>query len=225
MRFKVTRARVVSLRDFGREYLMIVLSILTALGLQAWVEHADHQQAAQTASAQIEAEIHENLAQIRQMRAHDLTRMHALEAVRDGLLHDTQAHLPDATTMQHAQARMPEGLYLDYRWPVMSHQAWDVAVANASAGWIDSDRLRRYSAVYALQNASTATMAADLPMVLDGPRMNDAMMDLQAGTVSPRDLLHVVNQMASAVNEAAHNLDNLERHIQDVMAADSKPLR
>ena len=42
---------------------------------------------------------------------------------------------------------------------------------------------------------------------------------------SPRDLLHVVNQMASAVNEAAHNLDNLERRIQQVMTAGSKPVR
>lgn len=219
MHLELPKGRLHSLKDFAKHYLMIVLSILTALGLEAWIEHAHHQRAAATASAQIEAEIRANLEQIEHIRVHDVERMHALEAMRDGLLHDIQAHASDAVCLQHTQARMPDGLYLDYRWPVLRHEAWDVAVANQSAGWIDSERLRRYSTVYALQAASSTLMTADLSMLLDGPRMNDAMVDLQSGALTARDLLHVVNQMAATVNEAVHNLDSLDSRMREAMGA------
>jgi hypothetical protein len=219
MHLELPKVRLESLKDFLKHYLMIVLSILTALGLEAWIEHTHHRHAAATASAEIEAEIQGNLEQIEHIRAHDLERMHALEAVRDGLLHDIQAHDSDAVCLQHAQARMPDGLYLDYRWPVLRHEAWSVAVANQSAGWIDSARLRRYSTVYALQDASAALMTADMSIVLDGPRMNDAMIDLQTGSLTARELLHVVNQMAGTVNEAVHNLDSLDNRIRQAMGS------
>jgi hypothetical protein len=217
MHLELPKVRLESLKDFLKHYLMIVLSILTALGLEAWIEHTHHRLAATTASAEIEAEIQGNLEQIEHIRAHDLERMHALEAVRDSLLHDIQAHDSDAACLQHAQARMPDGLYLDYRWPVLRHEAWSVAVANQSAGWIDGEQLRRYSTVYALQDASAALMTADMSVVLDGPRMNDAIIDLQTGSLTARDLLHVVNQMAGTVNEAVHNLDSLDSRIRQAM--------
>ena len=44
---------------------MIVLSILTALGLEAWIEHTHHRHAAEVAGAQIEAEIRANLEGVR----------------------------------------------------------------------------------------------------------------------------------------------------------------
>lgn len=217
MHLELPKARLASLNDFLKHYLMIVLSILTALGLEAWIEHSHHRHAAATASAEIEAEIQGNLEQIEHIRVHDVERMHALEAVRDGLLHDLQAHDTDAVCLQHARARMPDGLYLDYRWPVLRHEAWSVAVANQSAGWIDGAQLRRYSTVYALQDASATLMTADMSMVLDGPRMNDAIIDLQTGTLTAHDLLHVVNQMAGTVNEAVHNLDSLDSRIRQAM--------
>jgi len=211
MHLELPKARLNSFKDFVKHYLMIVLSILTALGLEAWIEHTHHEHAARIASAQIEAEIRDNLEQVHNAHAHDIKRMHALEAVRDSLLRDIKAKLPEMEILRHARALMPDGLYLDYRWPVMRHEAWDVAVANQSAGWIDDGRLRRYSTVYAQQSAATTTMTLDLPLALDGPRMGDAVIGLESGTLSPVELLRVTNQMAGVVNEAAHMLDNLER--------------
>lgn len=49
------------------------------------------------------------------------------------------------------------------------------------------------------------------------PRMNDAIVDLQSGTLAARDLLYVVNQMASTANEAVHNLDSLDSRIRQTM--------
>ena len=50
MHFELPRVRIHSMKDFIKHYLMIVLSILTALGLEAWIEHAHHAHAAEAAS-------------------------------------------------------------------------------------------------------------------------------------------------------------------------------
>ena len=53
MHLELPRVRIHSLKDFIKHYLMIVLSILTALGLEAWIEHAHHAHAAEAASRPI----------------------------------------------------------------------------------------------------------------------------------------------------------------------------
>jgi hypothetical protein len=205
-------------KDLLKHYLMIVLGILTALALEAWVEHVHERHAAEAASAQIEAEIRINRSEIDKARARDVDRMHELQKVRDVLMQDIKAHASDAQILQHVQQNAPDGLYLDWRWPILRHEAWDVAVANQSAGWIDNDKLRRYAAVYAAQNSHNTLMSEDLPTVLDGPRMIDAMVDLEVGSAQSTELLHVVNQMVWSTNEAAHNLDSLAENIDAAMS-------
>jgi hypothetical protein len=60
--------------------------------------------------------------------------------------------------------------------------------------------------------------AKALPTVLDGPRLIDAMVDLEVGNAQ----LHVVNQMAWLTNEAAHNLHGLAESI-DAAISDHAP--
>lgn len=211
MHLELPRVRLDSLKDFLKHYLMIVLSILTALGLEAWIEHTHHTHAAHIASAQIEAEIRANLASIDRVRAHDLARARLLGNVRDALLHDIQAGLPEAAIYRHAHQWLPDGLYLDVRRPSLRHEAWDVAVANQAASWIDDDRLHRYSAAYAAQDWGIATMAQDTALVLDGPRMNDAMLDFGSDRMPPLDLLHVINQMANDLSDTAQTLNNVRQ--------------
>jgi hypothetical protein len=209
MHLELPRERLHSLKDFATHYLMIVLSILTALGLEAWIEHVHHEHAAAEATVKIEAEIRENLAQIKQKRDHNYDRMHALEKIRDGLVADLKAHASTAVINQHFHEADPDGLYLDWRWPVMRREAWDVAVANQSASWINADRLSRYSSIYAAESASTTIVVPDATSVFSGQRMADILVDMQMDDYQPRELLHVVNQMVGVASEAAHGLDSL----------------
>lgn len=222
MHVELSKMPMETVKDLAKHYLMIVLGILTALALEGWIEHVHERHAAEAASAQIEAEIHANRNEIDKVRAHDLERMHDLEKLRDTLVQDIKTHATDAQILQHVQQQTPDGLYLDWRWPTLRHEAWDVAVANQSAGWIDSDKLRRYAAVYATQNAHSSAMNEDLPTVLNGPRMVDTIIDLQVGNAQPNELLHVVNQMAWLLNEVTHNLDSLASRI-DANMSDRNP--
>jgi hypothetical protein len=218
MHLELPKARLHSLKDFAKHYLMIVLSILTALGLEAWIEHTHHEHAARIASAQIEAEIRANLTAIDRVRQHDLARAQLLGSVRDALLRDIRAGLPEAAIYRHAHELLPEGLYLDVRRPSLRHEAWDVAVANQAASWIDDERLRRYSAAYAAQDWGIVTMSQDTALVLDGPRMNDAMLDFGRDRTPPPDLLHVINQMANDLGDTAQILNNVRQGLTAAVA-------
>jgi hypothetical protein len=221
MHIELPRVRLHSLKEFATHYLMIVLSILTALCLEAWIEHVHHEHAAAEATVKIEAEIRENLVQIKQKRDHDYARMRALEKIRDSLIDDIKAHASVAVINQHIHEADPDGLYLDWRWPVMRREAWDVAVANQSASWIDANRLSRYSSIYAAQNAGTTIIVQDATSVFSGQRMADIIVDMQMDDYQPRELLHVVNQMAGLAGEAAHGLDNLATRMDAALAGDS----
>jgi hypothetical protein len=222
MHLEIAKAKLHSLKDFSKHYLMIVLSILTALGLEAWIERTHHRHAAAEASARIDAEIKQNLAEIRKQRTHDEARLAELKALFDLLKHDLDAHASDEVIHRHVRAALPDGLYLDYRRPVLRREAWDLAVANQSAGWIEGERLRGYSTIYAAQNSTDATLAQDIPLVLDGPRMFDTMLGVDTDDYQPRELLRVVNQMQGATHEVVNMLDNLTKRIEANLPEDQK---
>jgi len=219
MHVEVLKARLESLKDFAKHYLMIVLSILTALGLEAWIEHTHHQHAAQTASTQVEAEIRTNLAEVRASLAKDAHQAKVLAALRDALVADFKAHATDQAIASHIQTLATDGFDLNLSWPTLRQEAWDVAVANQSASWIDEPRMRRYSAAYASQRDMATTLGANLALVMNGPRMMDAMTDLRTADIQPREFLHVVSQMAAMLEQAQNNLRVLERHLQDGLGA------
>jgi hypothetical protein len=100
-------------------------------------------------------------------------------------------------------------------WPRVRLVAWLVAFANHSASCIDEARLRRYSAAYASQRDMATTLGANLALVMNGPRMMDAMTDLRTSDIQPREFLHVISQMAAMLQQAQNNLRVLEKHLQE----------
>ncbi|NUO86096.1 MAG: hypothetical protein HOQ37_08340 [Cupriavidus sp.] len=215
MHLELPNVRLQSLKDLLKHYLMIVLSILTALGLEAWIEHAHHVHAAALARTQIDAEIRSNLAEVRSSLEQDARRAKALTQIRDALVQDFKEHMPDDAVARHVQSLVKvEGFNLGLRWPALRQEAWDVAVANQSASWIDDARMRRYSAAYAGQRDMVTTISANLALIMNGPRMVDAMTDLRTGQVQPREFLRVIGQMTLMLDQAQSSLHTLEQHLQ-----------
>ena len=139
--------------------------------------------------------------------------MRSLEKLRNQLETDVESHATITVVQQHIRQLAPDGIDLDWRWPVLRREAWDVTVANQSASWIAVDRLRSYSAVYAAQEASTRLIFMDVPSIFDGPQMQNALLDARTGDYQPRELLHVVNQMCGVASEATHALQGLAQRI------------
>ena len=213
MHIEPPNTRLVSYKDFAKHYLMIVLSILTALGLEAWIEHTQHAHAAATASAQIEAEIRSNLADVDLDAQRDAGQLQKLGAIRDAVIQDLKSHAPDDVVRQHILALTRRDFDLHLQFPTLRHEAWDVAVANQSASWIERARMQRYSAAYANERDSVDMMREDTAILMNGTGMVDTIADLATDEVQPRQFLHVISQMRAMLDQTTQNLRELRKQL------------
>jgi len=213
MLFEFPKVRIDSLKDFAKHYLMIVLSILTALGLEAWIEHAHHQRAAAAASTQIEMEIRANLTEAHTNLQQDVAQLKRLDTIRDAVTRDLKAHVPDDVIRQHILAQTRDHFDLGLTFPTLRHEAWDVVVANQSASWIDHGRMERYSAAYASQRDVITSMSENTALLMNGTGLVDTIADLQTDEAQPREFLHVISQMTAMLGQTVNSLRLLEKQL------------
>ncbi|HET6553479.1 MAG TPA: hypothetical protein VFG49_08080 [Dyella sp.] len=213
MHFEVPKVRMQSFREFVQHYLMIVLSILTALGLEQWIESTHHRHAADQARTQIEAELRSNIADIRMARTNNDKRLAPLKQLNELVMQDLHAGAAAKAVNEHIRANRDK-FTISITWPTFYSQAWDVAVANQSASWIDADELRRYSAAYAAQREASTWMTNDSTISLDARRMVDLRTRIELGMdVDPVDFLTVLHQMINTATETQSHLDQAEQQL------------
>jgi hypothetical protein len=221
MHFEIPKLRIHGFKDFAKHYLMIVLSILTALGLEAWIEHAHHTHAAALASHQIEAELQANLDGVRHSYQRNQQRLVALRQLDDAIAKDIRDGKADVAINQHIQA-LKGGFGLSLDWPIFANQAWDVAVANQSAAWMDSAALSRYSAAYSKQRDAASWMTHDSTLFLDAPRMATLRTRIDLGRdVDPIEFLSVLRQMIITSSETQSHLQQVQSQLGQVRPSES----
>jgi hypothetical protein len=207
MHIEPPRVSLHSVREFLSHYLMIVLSILTALGLEAFLEHRHHVEAAETAQHAIEAELRDNLRQIEAMKHENAVRLAPLQALDAQLTRELQDGKPAAEISAEIAAlvranKVDLGLF----YPTLRREAWDVAVANQAATWIPADALGRYASAYTQQRDAVTAAST---VFLDGPRFIDAITDARVQGVEPRAFLRTVNQAIATLQAMQNRLDAL----------------
>jgi hypothetical protein len=203
-----------SVKEFAAHYLMIVVSILTALGLEATVEHLHHKHAAEAAQKAVEAELRDNLADLRADDAKNLQRLGPLKQLSDELIKDFDDGLPIAQIKQKMVDRVKAGIDFGVFYPSLQHEAWDVAVANQSASYMEPEVLRRLSAAYASQrdvNQASLTVFVNVPAYLD------ALTDARVGAADPREFLRSIRQAEMTVKGAHAKFVELERQLEEAL--------
>ena len=222
MHIEVPKVRAHSFREFGLHYLMIVLSILTALGLEQWIERVHHRHAAEHASAQIDAELGALLRDIQVAIQTDETRLAPLVALDKAINEDMSKGLPDAQINQHIR-QLSKDFRLSINWPAFNMQAWDVAVANQSATWIEVERLHRYTAAYAAVREAASWTAHNATVTLDAPRMIDMQTRIRLGKdVDPVEFLSMVQQMINSSKGTIAYLQDASTPIKVALAPSEK---
>ena len=199
-----------SLKEFAAPYVMIVVSILTALGLEAAVERLHHRHAAEEAQAALESELRTNLAELRSSNADNAKRIRPLEELTALLIEDFDNHVPTAQIRQQMAEHVKAGIDLGVFYPQLHHEAWDVAVANQSASYMPPETLRRLSVAYAAQrevNLGSLTAFVNLPAFVD------ALTDARVGASDPHEFLRAIRQAALTVRRANDKLAALEREL------------
>lgn len=207
MHFEVPKSK--SLKEFGSEYVMIVISILTALALEHTVQAIHHKQLAHEASAKIEAELRTNAREVKDVLAHNERDLQQITRVRAELLQGIRDKVPGDVLMERFKTDWKAGLVLSILLPTLRHEAWDAAVANQAVTWMDDEQLQRYATAYAnirdVQSLSTNGGVS----LLDGPRMIDAQSDLETGVATPHEMLKALTQVRSAYRSIDGNLQGL----------------
>lgn len=223
MHLELPKVRLESLKDFAKHYLMIVLSILTALGLEAWIEHMHHAEAAEVAVVRMNHELGNDLGEVDQSLARNRATLAKLLELEKRVRADMAAGQTAAQVSADIHAHR-ELFALNLNFPTLATDAWDVAVANQSVGWIDAPTLQRYSSAYSSVRELASWMQHDAVLLFNGPRMVDYLTDLQLDNpVVPRDFLYEVRQMITTIRSTQGELANLHDELRKDLDLPSVP--
>ncbi|HWW06387.1 hypothetical protein [Collimonas sp.] len=147
MHFELPEKVTSSAREFASHYVMIVVSILTALALEQVVVTIHHKAAANMASANIRAELRENWTYVANLRKAHAENEVKLQAIVDTLTD----HLSKGGSIDAEQLNKlaQEATHMSIDTALNRTSAWDTAIANQALAYMDQADLNRYSAAYA----------------------------------------------------------------------------
>lgn len=222
MLFDIRRIRVHTLTEFAREYVMIVVGILTALGLEHVATHRHDVEAARDSRARIVQELRQNLAEVRHARAENARRQEHLEPVLKVLEDDVRAGLPRQEANRHVVEgfKAVGGLQLGFERPTLRHEAWDVAVADQSIAHVEPAALRGYAAAYAAQRDFEGSYAQGGLFIQIAPRVFDAFTELRLGRVDALELFKSMSLLRDSLNSLQGNTIELQQELEKALAAD-----
>jgi hypothetical protein len=218
MHVEVHKGKLSTFREFTGEYLMIVVSIITALALEQVVQTYHHRHLAEEASKKIESELRANLHELQGSVTHNHDEEAKARKLRDGFLDDLKQGKSDRVALAALDEKNKHPLSLSVNSPSLQREAWDVAIANQSASWIEPARLERYAALYAHIRDVEAISNGGSNRFFDGPQMINVATDLQLGKASAQDVLRMLNQITVAYSSMNGNLENLKADLAKNLA-------
>ncbi|AMP16421.1 hypothetical protein [Collimonas pratensis] len=147
MHFELPEKVASSVKEFASHYVMIVVSILTALALEQVVVTIHHKTSASIASANIRAELRENWKNVANLRKTHAENEVKLQAIVDALTDHMSKGGSIDTEQLNKLAQEATPLSIDTALNRTS--AWDTAIANQALAYMNQADLNRYSAAYA----------------------------------------------------------------------------
>ena len=216
MHFEVPKAK--TFKEFASEYLMIVISILTALALEQGLEALHHRHLAHEAAETMNVELRENVKEITTALQYNEEKRLAIHRIRTQLLAGIRGKTSDAELMKRFEQEWSETVRLNMNRPGLRREAWETAVANQSVTWLPREALERYAAAYgALRDASNITFNGTMSF-LDAPRMIDVFSDARMGVSNPQEIYRTATQIVSVYDNLDNNLKSLNALLQQVVA-------
>lgn len=196
-----------NLKELGVHYVMIVLGILTALGLEAGFEALHHRKLARHTIEQVEVELKANLAETRSVLKQN-----------GAIFKDLNALYAEVKKMEHAGEAKPAALktLLDERLrvsvytPGLRRDAWDTALADQALMHLPHADLRRLSEAYTAQRDAQQALQSSFNAMGTFTRLTDAAVDAEFGRGDAVDLikaLHAYRITLSAIMGVERGLE------------------
>ncbi|MCU6496333.1 hypothetical protein LPN04_00840 [Rugamonas sp. A1-17] len=209
MHFEVPKAK--RLKEFGGEYLMIVISIATALALEHGVQTLHHRHLAHEAADKIDAEIQINIHELDDALNHNNEQQKKTMAARELLLAGIRDKVDSPVLIK--QLLQQHKLGLSIMMPSLRREAWEVAVANQAVSWMPQQQLERYSSIYANMRDVQLISGSGSNNFLDGAGMLNTLSDINMGQGDPKAIYRMLSQMISAYSSTDGNLQDLRNNL------------
>ncbi len=168
-----------TIKDFAIHYLMIVVGILTAVGIEQAIEAVHHRELAAQATEQIEEELRSNLRESSSTLAENRKRLAALKATEEAVASDVlKGDATPATFRTRLQA-----LAIGTATPTLRRDAWEAAIANQALTYVDAAAVRRYSEGYSAQREAIQTILATFSLGNWPGQLQASIVDARLGKV------------------------------------------
>lgn len=220
MLFDIKRIKFHSLKDFLKEYLMIVIGILTALALEHAVVARNHVHAAEQSRQRIVSEIRTNLSEVRSAREKNNEFLKSVAKISSELKADITKGVSKNEVNKLLLKRLNGTFSISYVWPSLRHEAWDVVVANQSASYLQPETLGRFSAAYAAQRDSATLGLQSSTALFNGSRLLDAITDLELQRVDPIEFLKVLAGLSASINSLQSNVIELQTQLENALVGE-----
>jgi hypothetical protein len=146
MHFELPEKVAGSLKEFASHYLMIVVSILTALALEQVVVTMHHSQAAHKASADIRAELKRNWDDTSEVLEADKKSLAAAQDLLAKLVE--RIRKDDKPGPEEMRALGMDATRISVNVAAIHMTAWNTAIANQALVYMDAEELKTYSDAY-----------------------------------------------------------------------------
>lgn len=211
MHFEVPKAK--TLKEFGGEYLMIVISIATALALEHGVQTLHHRHLAHEAADKIDAEIQVNVHELDEALKHNNDQLKIIQATREQLLTGIRDKVDGKVLLKQLLEQQHNKLGLSIMTPSLRREAWEVAIANQAVSWMPQQQLERYSSIYANMRDVQSISASGSNNFLNGAGMLNTISDIQMGDGDAKAVYRMLSQMISAYSSTDGNLQELRDNL------------
>lgn len=192
-----------SLREFLRQYAMIVLSILTALALEHLAVDWQNHQDASASRVRIDAELTSDLSDLRSSSTHMAESVKRAQEALTAVIGRIKTGKPfsgdDLNAVQQS---------FSIALPSLRHSAWDGALADQSASHLPAKLISQYSEIY----ADMADVRSIWQILLGGEwitRASDTFLNIQIGAPDQRELAGALNRYLLAAQEILHTQQSL----------------
>jgi hypothetical protein len=175
-----------NLKELGIHYLMIVLGILTALGLEAGFEAWHHRRLANRTIEQVEVELRANLAEVRSTLRENQKTIAAVDALYAELKTLARQDKPAPDALSEI---LNQRLRISIFTPGLRRDAWDTAVADQALMHMPHDALRRLAEAYTAQREAQLAVQTNFNVLGSFSRLTDAAVDAEFGRVDAVEAL------------------------------------
>jgi hypothetical protein len=212
--FDIRRIQVHSLKEFFKEFAMIVIGILTAITIEHQYTQSHKRHLAEKAAQHVRTEIAANLKLAEESILSNEQTIQVFKQIEQQIVNDLESKQSKEEIIFQLQKHM-DGHYGIGAYVIEPAQdAWDAAIASQAVAQMNTQDLQAFSRLYAKQRAVTTDLAGfqQAMRAVTWIRWNGAITDLQFKRAEPVEFLKVLREFLG-------NLDVLNNKIKSYKTA------